>query len=227
MSARNRTERRSAWWRVVPLGIFLVGLGILWGRSIERRRSVATTAVASTASNAVRNRTAISEQRLVALEREVRRLRAVNVLRPSQPSEMEAADEHSASEAVAEDNTPPEPVDLAERDRLAEAARRDFLDRLSDELATEPFDQGWRRDTERVISELLPERFGSEIAVDDISCASSLCRARLTHPGSTRLPENKLMAFLTERESLGGMEIHFDTGDNGVTTLYFLRAEEP
>lgn len=222
MSARSKTQGRATSWLVVPLGMLLVGLGILLGRFIER------PAPAGTAPKVVRKQSSTSEQRLAALEREVQSLRVANALRPSQPGETNSGDDDVDIEAVAETEAhPPESIDLEEADRLAARARRGFLEQLSDKLDTEPFDQAWRQETERLISQLLPERFGPDIAVNNVSCASSLCRARVSHPGSTRLPEDKLMELLSGRKSLGNMEIQFDTRDDGVTTLYFLRPQEP
>jgi hypothetical protein len=110
---------------------------------------------------------------------------------------------------------------------LAELARLKFLDGLADKVNTEARDPAWRNQTEPVIAQLLPERLGTGVTVDKISCASSVCRARVSHPGSSHLPNEKLTAFLDKRGSLSSLELQLDTREDGVTTLYFLRPQEP
>src|SRR5690606_13005126 len=97
MSARRKTQGRATWWLVVPLGMLLVGLGILLGRFIER-----PAPAAGTAPKVVRKQSSTSEQRLAALEREVQSLRVANALRPSQPGETNSGDDDVDIEAVAE-----------------------------------------------------------------------------------------------------------------------------
>jgi hypothetical protein len=61
--------------------------------------------------------------------------------------------------------------------------------------------------------------------VDQVFCASSLCRARVSHPTWPRIPNDRLVKFAMNRESLGTMEMQLDGSEQGATTLYFLRKE--
>ncbi len=213
-------------WRIVAfaaVAAVFVGLGIFLERFFVLTGS--TPPVGETTDGDF-------NERFLALERKVQRLRVAEIRQPSvrqasmQAAEQSAADEHAPADE-ASNRAESEPVNAAGAEGLEKAAHREYLDGLSDKLDTEPYDQGWRVETERALSSLMPERFGPGITVDQVSCASTLCRARLEHRGSARLPEDKLMNFLTNRGSLSTMEVHADTDEDGMTTLYFLRAQEP
>ncbi len=169
----------------------------------------------------LRDKGAMDPQRLAALEQQVRRLQADN-LRQQQVANVA---EQSAREAAGE-NEPQaaERMTPEEAKRLAEANRLTYLEGLETKLNTEPQDPAWRNQVEPAIAELLPERLGEGISVDKVSCASSVCRARVNHPGFTHLPSEKLTAFLDKRGPLSNLELQFDTHEDGVTTLYFLRS---
>ncbi len=171
------------------------------------------------------------ERRLAALEREIQRLRVAVAVRPASHAEEGQPDKghllNTQTGSEQSEATPRTPEEIEQAERRAEEARSEFLDGLSDKLATEAFDPSWRVENERTITRLIPERFGSDVTVDEVSCASTLCRARLTHPGSPRLPQDKLAMFFMDRESLGSMGIQLDTRADGVTTMYFVREDEP
>jgi hypothetical protein len=76
-----------------------------------------------------------------------------------------------------------------------------------------------------VISRLLPEHLGSGVTVREVSCGSSLCRAKVQHPEAPRLPEDRLADFMLSRGPLGTMQVQLDTREIGTTTLYFMRDE--
>ncbi|HKO50607.1 MAG TPA: hypothetical protein VJV79_22945 [Polyangiaceae bacterium] len=224
MSARNTIQGRANRWLMLAVGVLLVGLGAIGGRAIGSP-TPASSAGRDTAPQVVRDSSAIDQQRLAALEQQVLMLRADGI-RQQVPAV--GASEPSARQATEEDEAPaPKPADREEAARLAELARLKFLDGLAHQVDTEARDPAWRNQTEPVIAQLLPERLGTGVTVDKISCATSLCRARVSHPGSTHLPSEKVTAFLDKRGPLSSLELQFDTREDGVTTLYFLRPQEP
>ncbi len=103
-----------------------------------------------------------------------------------------------------------------------QAARIAFWDELSRRVDTEVADPAWSRETLATIERVVPAQLGPPVTVQ-ASCAKTICRARLAHPGWPRIPEDKLVQLTLHRESLGTMEIQLDTRSEGVTTLYFLR----
>jgi hypothetical protein len=114
---------------------------------------------------------------------------------------------------------PPSPAPV---DRSAQAARLAFWDGLSRRVDSEAVDPAWSRETEAVIERVIPAQLGPPVSVE-AACASTICRATLSHPGWPRIPEDEFVRFTLNRESLGTMEIQLDTRAEGTTTLYFLR----
>jgi hypothetical protein len=103
-----------------------------------------------------------------------------------------------------------------------QAARVAFWDGLGRRVDTEAVDPAWSRDTEATIRRVIPAELGPPVSVE-ARCASSICRATLTHPGWPRIPEDRFVQFTLNRQSLGTMEIQLDTRTEGTTTLYFIR----
>lgn len=202
----------------------LVGLGVVMGRSLDRPVQPSGAAKAVHGSHADPVEDAAHERRIVALEREVRSLRAA--LLQAAPSPGSPSSKDNSNQQPVPLAQLPTVADNADGDRESEVARGEFLDGLSDKLDTEPIDPRWRSDTESEITQVLPDRFGPDVTVDNVACASSICRARVSHPGSPHLPDDKLRAFTTRRGGLL-MEMQLDTRQEGVTTLYFLRAPTP
>lgn len=168
------------------------------------------------------------DRRLARMALELRRLRAevaavshVASQAASQAEALEEADQKSAEEEPASE----EPVALAEEERAAEAARSEFFEGLAERLDSEPWDAAFGAQTEPVISRLLPQHLGSDVLVTDVACGSSICRAKVAHPGA-RLSEDRLADFMLQRESLGEMSVQFDVREEGVTTLYFIRSDD-
>jgi len=223
MSVQNTAQGRSTRLPLVAGGILLLGLGIFLGRSFETPKP-ASAASRDTTSKVARDKNAMDQERLAVLEQQVLRLQA-DGMRQQLPA-AQASEQAAPKTAEVTDPSAPKP-DRAEAARLAELARLKFLDGLADKVNTEPRDPSFRNQTEPVIAQLLPERFGAGVTVDKISCASSICRARVSHPGSTHLSNEKLTAFLDKRGALASLELQLDTREDGVTTLYFLRQQEP
>lgn len=224
MSSRSHDGQRLTWLRAAPLGIALVGLGIFLGRSSEH------PAHAGSAPTVVHGDGSAEGERLAALEREVRKLRVAAARRSDTSGRTAPGDREAGEPQPRTDEAEPAPGSernldpgFDEDDVRTEQHHLQFLDGLSDRLATEPYDDGWRQDNERALSEKLPTSFGEGVAVSEVSCASSVCRAKLTHTGSGRLPNAKVSEFLMNRGPLGSMEVHFDTRQDGVTKMYFLR----
>jgi hypothetical protein len=218
MTERRTQRDRGISWRPLALAVAFVGVGIALGRFFKLPEH--------TAPGVVRRDGIVEEQRLAALEQKLQSLQAADARRLIPQSDKPPARAKDAREEPANAiDSPPEPRTEAEINRNQQVARRQYLDGLSDKLDTEPFDPTWRVETERVITELVPARFGADITADQVTCASTLCRVRLNHPHSASLPADKLSDFLMNRGALGSMEIQADTDEHGSTTLYLLRGQ--
>lgn len=216
-ASTNMLERRSrqakTWWLAVPAGVALVVSGVAVGRTSVRPAVInAQTDVESTSEE--------NDRRFSILEGELLRLRA-EVAASKREAHVETEDKVAEPEPLSD-----EPTDPAEAERRVEEARAQFLDDLGDRVDTEQPDSRWRRDTEPVISKLLPQHLGPEVTLGNVSCGATLCRAEVSHPGSPRLSENRLADFMLQRESLGAMQVQLDIREEGATTFYFVR-EQP
>jgi hypothetical protein len=213
-------QLRVVWWRLVPGGLLLVGLGVGVGWSWHQPGQ----APAPAASEAPLSERTAEAKRLAALEREVRALRATLTPRPL--PEDERPQEPSA-QVLTSEPAAPKLADPAEAARRGEQHRAEFLDALSRKVDTEPYDPRWRAETERSLLSVLPAQFGPDIAVEEAACAASVCRVRLRHPGSTRLPTDKVSKFLDHRGALANLELQVDAREQGTTTFYFVRDATP
>jgi len=213
----ERAPRRfSIWLLALPAGVALVMSGVVVGRSSARSTTTIIQHEAEQASSSDSN-----DRRLTSLEEEVARLRAERLAlsrkdAPAKPDEEIAKSEPAPSKPAPEEDEP-----------ALEERRAQFLDDLGDRLATEPLDPRWRAETERAISTLLPQRMGPGITVGDVSCGSSICRAKVQHPQSPHLPDARLADFMLQRGPLASMQVNLDTRETGTTTLYFIREEQP
>ncbi|WP_437726642.1 hypothetical protein [Sorangium sp. So ce861] len=221
-------ERRPHWLLILLAGIAASAGAYVWGR--------ASAPPASAREGALR---AEDGQRIAALEREVRRLRAatlkaaipsqqgsagegaVEPLGSARPRDRDAQDGDGFDSAGAHEQLDPE-----EEERSLREARIKFWDGLSDRVNTEPADPAWRRETAPVIARVIPEQLGPQVSVDEVVCSSSICRAKLTHPEWPRIPGDKLVQLSLRRGSLGTMELQMDTRQEGATVLFFLRREQ-
>lgn len=103
------------------------------------------------------------------------------------------------------------------------AARIAFLDELERRVESEARDPAWSRETEATLARVIPNQLGPAVTIAEARCGTTICRTRLSHPQSARIPDDEFVRFTLNRESLGTMEIQLDTRADGTTTLYFLR----
>jgi hypothetical protein len=103
------------------------------------------------------------------------------------------------------------------------AERMAFWNALSRRVDTEAVDSAWSQETEVTITRLIPQTLGPAVSVEETRCAATICRAKLRHPVHARIPDDDLVRFSLNRESLASMEIQLDTRSEKTTTLYFLR----
>jgi hypothetical protein len=104
------------------------------------------------------------------------------------------------------------------------AARSAALDGLSRRVDSELVDAAWSPQTERTIERVISAQLGPAVSVAEATCGSTICRAKLSHPGSPRISDEAFLHFTLNRASLGSMEIQLDTRAEGSTVLYFLRS---
>lgn len=105
----------------------------------------------------------------------------------------------------------------------ARAARSAFLDGLNRRVDGEAVDPAWSPQTEATIERVLSVQLGPAVSVAAATCRSTVCRAKLSHPGSPRISDEAFLHFTLNRESLGNMEIQLDSRADGSTVLFFLR----
>ena len=161
-------------------------------------------------------------RRLSALEQELRQLRAFVVATPGKSAEQGDDEEEEVREDAAMGTAP---TDHAESEEDLNEARAEFFAGLSQQLQGEPRDPAWSRVTEPAISELLPARLGAGVEVSEVSCGSTLCRAKVSHAGSARLPGDRIADFMLDRGPLASMSVQLDVREEGSTVLYFERAQ--
>jgi len=220
-------DRRSNVWVVLPAAVVLALVAYAWGR--RSATSSGGSAVVSTPETG---------ERLAALEREVQGLRAVT--RRLSATQREAAgappatvavsqsasvarDGHERSEEALADDDGHEPLDPAAEERQARETENAFWAELQARVDAEVVDAAWRRETEPVITKVISAQLSPEVRVDQVFCASSLCRVTLSHPSWPVIPSDRLGRFALNRESLGSMEMQLDGRKAGESTLYFLR----
>ena len=218
------SDRRPSWLIIALAGIALSAAVYLW---VQKSPTPSERAAASHDGS-----------RLVALEREVQGLRAATALLATR----QAGTEPMTSGAVVGSDTLArgreeqrldaldgagirEEIDPEEEARRDDEERARFLDELSRRVDTEPVEGAWRHDTESGIRRLISEHLGSHVTVSEATCASSLCRVKLSHPEWPHIPQDKMFKFDTNRASLGTSQIQFDTRKDRATTLYFMRDE--
>jgi hypothetical protein len=218
----NRSTRRpAAWWLAIPAAVALVASGVFAGR-MGMRPAMAGSRPGEDPT-AEDHSTASHVHRLEVLEQEVVRLRAeAAVARKgshAEEAEAEAEGEGDSDDAALDDA----PEDPEEADRALAEARAEFFTSLDRRLDAEPEDARWSGDTEPVIWRLLPQYLGTDVRVSSVSCGSTVCRAKVEHPGAPHLPEGRLADFLHQRGPLESMQVQLDVGETEATTLYFMR----
>lgn len=214
-------SRRMGWWFAIPAGVALLAAGIYVGRTSVRPTAKAT-------SDAGRSKRA-DDDRVESLEREMRRLREVVAMQAA-AHEQRAEDRRPPGEPEwlsdpVPSEPPPTPAVPHEDEAAIRAAQRDFWDGLAERAASEPRDARFSNETEPLITQLLSHHLGANVNVSDVACASSICRAKVTHSDSPRLSEARLADFMLQRDSLASMSVQLDLREEGVTTLYFMRGE--
>jgi hypothetical protein len=216
-------SRRGGWWFAIPVGIALLAAGGYVGRTWVRPTAKAT-------SDGERSKRA-DDERIESLEREMRRLREVVAMQAAQAAahEQVVAERMPRGEHEWPDDPaprePPTPAEPHEDEGATRAAQRDFWDGLAERAASEPRDARFSNETEPLITQLLSHHLGANVTVSDVACASSICRAKVTHPDSPRLAEARLADFMLQRDSLASMSVQLDLREEGVTMLYFMRGD--
>lgn len=220
------TPKSATRWRFMLVGsslVVAVGLVITLARSHTE------------SSTDLGDQTGDAERRLAKLESELRILRGNMLKDAPQPKQGPLLDD-TAPQATAH----PEPLDapgaedaqvLSPRERLeaerrrAEEARAIVLQELNDRVDTEPLDPTWRVETERSIHRVVPDHLGPNVELEEVLCASTLCRVGLSHPQQERIPNEEILQLVHDEEGLGHLGMSFDYSEKGYTTLYLRRNE--
>jgi|GEM_PF-1759745 len=220
-------NRRPSWLIVLLVAVALAPIAYLLGRKSTPAASQPTAAGASE-----------DGQRLAVLESEIQGLRAATA-RATLASQQAVAEHATGAVVVAaaprggeearrdQDDAVHEQLDPEEQARRGDGERAAFLADLSRRVDTEPVDGAWRHDTETGIRRLISEYLGPKVSISEATCASSVCRVKLSHPEWPHLPQDKMIQFDSNRASLGTSQIQFDPSDERATTLYFMRDQVP
>lgn len=212
---------RSKWLLIPMAGFALATIGYLWGRTSSDRTEAREAKAATHEGQATAEdpATTANERQVAALQHEVRRLRRANAgLALHARTAAEAGDELEDSQAREEQ--------LGSEDQ-ARQARIEYFDQLSKRVDTEEVDGDWRHHTEAPLKDLLAEHLGREVSLAEVTCASTYCRVKLSHPQSPRLRSGPGFEFDLARASLEVTEVSFDNREEGATTLYFKRGPAP
>lgn len=226
-----RNEGNRIRWSLSRAALPAACLGLALGYVELRRESPAP---ASPSSNRVVRAAAPENERVAALEREVRLLRAAASSRSEQAEQGGAAVGESPERSVqeyaeeeAEEALTPAQRRQAREARIAadRAARGEFLQELDARIESEPVAPKWRATTQGLIADSFAKQLGSDVSVAASTCASTTCRVELEHPSQPRLPFAKLAELSMQRtEALGAMEMHYDVKSrDGATTVYLVR----
>lgn len=208
------------WWLAIPAAVALVVSGVVAGR-VGMRPAMADAGRGEGPATEDRNASS-QDRRLAVLEREVARLRA-EAAAARQGAQTEEREVQPESEEETNDTTTYEAnEDPEEAERALAGARAAFLTGLEDRLDSEPEDARFSGEKEPALWRLLPQHLGTNVRVSSVSCGSTMCRARVEHPGTPHLPEGRLADFLHQRGPLESMEVQLDVRETEATTLYFL-----
>ncbi len=202
------TEPRSSWLFISLAGLALAAAGFAWGQR-------ASSANGSEQGMAPRLAAAPATQALVH-PRDDGAHRANTSVAPL-PSLPQA-------EQVADDDGELEPDD---QEVLAQEARIQHFDELSGRVDREVVDGAWRHETEGPLRQLMSQHLGPKVRVSEATCASTLCRVKLSHPDFARIPPGFMFAFDVARAPLAVTEVEYDNREERVTTLYFKRGPAP
>lgn len=213
MTARDEKPRAMI-WLAVPGAIALVASGVFVGRAEVR------PAAPNTAQEVAPSSSAADDRRIAVLEQELRRLRAEVAVGAEERARSDGELEGAPRDVEQE----PE-LDPGETERAAAAGRLDYLDGLSERVEAEPRDARFSAQTEPALLRLLPEHLGADVQLKDVVCGSSVCRVKVSHPGSSRLSEERLTNFMLGRGALGELSVQLDVREDRETTLYFLRGD--
>lgn len=217
-------------WRAVLAGGALLLAGAY---GIKSLRSAERPAVPA-GSRAEQEPSQTGSARIAELERQVRALQLTSVALAQNRGE---SGEHAGAErsADAERSTDTEARPLTDEEERARelskrerdtAARQELLQSFSERVDTEPLDPEWRQATEANINRLFPERLGAGVELEEVKCASTVCRVALRHPGRDTLPSATWTRFVLDRGELESMAMQIDHKKDGTTTVYLLRESE-
>jgi hypothetical protein len=156
------------------VAILPLALGAGLGFSLSREKPGARPVPAAEATD--------QSAQIALLARQVRELQA----RTSQRSDVEGK---PAASAVVE----PEPRAAAP----VAPSREERLQLLDDRLQTEPRDAGWARATEQRISEAMAFDAASSAKLEEVQCASTLCRIKIATSSPEEAPA--LMQLIQEK----------------------------
>jgi hypothetical protein len=203
--------------------ILVVGLG-------GYRLGLARAPASSRSESMARAAQPSDDARLRALELQVGALRSE--LRRSQAARPDARELAEGEPGALEAPAAAEPVTdeelrkrEEEQERRAEADRSELLQGLSDRVDTEVRDPAWLREMEARISKIFPAELGSDVSLDEVTCAGTACRVSIDHPGSDRLAQERVARLLLRIGSFGPMQVHFDLEERGKTTAYLVRSD--
>jgi len=165
----------------------------------------------------------IDEARITRLEQEVLRLRRLERQVAQQAARQDHAPEAEAADVPVRDPLA-EAVELPPAERAAKAREEEvaFYADLDARLAGETVDARWRAHTEAAITAVFPQQLGSDVALEEIECASSLCRVVVNHPNSPRIDGQKFTSLFLNRGALGEFALQADNSREGATTLYLV-----
>lgn len=207
-------SKKSFWLLAAPAAATLFMSGLVAGRTSVR------PALESRQARLEARGEATDDRRLSTVEQELKQLRAFVVATSNKGAQGDDDDE----EVAAEDTASAAPDEERESEEGLNEARGQFIAGLSRRMQDEPRDPAWSRAIESAISELLPARLGAGVQVSEVSCSSTLCRAKVSHPSSARLSSDRISDFMLDRGPLASMSVQLDLEEEGSTVLYFERA---
>ena len=213
------SESRSSWLFLPLAGVALAAGGYLWGSRSSPPAESPAVGVARDQGRPVVVSAIVNAA--IHARQETLPLAPTNAR-----SDLSSASADEDRESLEGAQGPAE-LDPEEAEDLSQATRIRHFDELSRRIDTEVVDGAWRHATEEPLKRLIAEHLGPKVSVAGVTCASTFCRLRLSHPEMPRVPASSMFAFDLARSSLDVTEVEYDNRDEGVTTLYFKRGPAP